>query len=89
MEGWRLWEGDEGVGEPMSVGGLVGMDGLEGMFCRLLLLGWDTDPKSVSSRARFRLFVMLGIAFCWIMRLNCEGRNIETSGILDMFGQSI
>lgn len=49
----------------MRVGGLVGMEGLEGIvvravvvvsgarFCRLLLLGWETDSRSVSSRARF------------------------------------
>ena len=58
------------------MGGLVGMEGLEGIvvravvlvsdawFCRLLLLGGDTDLRSVSSRGRFLLFSMLGIAFC-------------------------
>ena len=52
------------------------MEGLEGIvvravvlvsdawFCRLLLLGGDTDLRSVSSRGRFLLFSMLGIAFC-------------------------
>ena len=53
----------------------MGMDGVGGIvvraavvvsdarFCRLLLLGWDTDLRSVSSRARFWLFSMLEDGF--------------------------
>ena len=82
----------EGAGEPMRVGGLVGMDGIVvravvvvsgARFCLLLLLRWESDVRSVSSRARFWLLPMLGDCLLLIrrlMRLNCECRMIETSG---------
>lgn len=69
-EGWRLREGMMGAGEPMRVGELVALDGVDGImgwavgfgsgawFCRLLLLERMIGLRSLSSRALFLLFSM-------------------------------
>ena len=58
-----------GAGEPMSVGGLVGMDGFmvwagesvaEDRCCRLLLGEWIGGLWLTSSKGRFLLWFMFG-----------------------------
>lgn len=98
MEGWRLGAGIRGAGEPMSVGGLVAIDGFsvlrvwavvsasDARSCRLLLLERVTSLRSMSSRALFWLFSMLkssDMSIELLMIFNYKCWMIETNSMLE------
>ena len=69
VEGWIVREGVMGAGEPMSVGGLVVMDGVsmvwvresvfEDGYCRLLLGEWVGGLRSMCSNGLFLLWSII------------------------------